>query len=410
MEVNPSFPAKTVPEFIAYAKAHPGKINMASGGVGGPQHVAGELFKYMAGVDLVHVPYHGSTPALVDLMAGQVQVMFDVTPSSLPQIKAGKLRPLGVTTPQPLDVLPGVPPIAQFLPGYEAFGWIGFGAPKGTPAEIVDTLNKAINAALADANVKARLADLGGIEMAPNTPAEFAQVHRRRHRQVAQGGAVRPPQAGINAKRYLPNKNRGRNMSLSRRKSSSSRRRSRRRGRLSAFCASPPIIRRGRSPSSCRSPPAAQPISWPAIIADPMGKSFGQTVIVEDLTGAAGSIGVGSVVHSPSRRLHAVRRHLDDECADRRPLQIAISTCSTDLTPIAELAYEPLLICVKNSLPVQNLKELIAWLKDNPGKASVGHSRRRLDRKSRRICRSRRPPGPRSSSCPIAATGRRCRT
>jgi tripartite-type tricarboxylate transporter receptor subunit TctC len=154
MEVNPSFPAKTVPEFIAYAKAHPGKVNMASAGVGGPQHVAGELFKYMA---------------------GQVQVMFDVTPSSLPHIKAGKLRPLGVTTPQPLDVLPGVPPIAQFLPGYEAFGWIGFGAPKGTPSEIVDTLNKAFNAALGDANVKARLLDLGGIEMAPNTPAEFAK-------------------------------------------------------------------------------------------------------------------------------------------------------------------------------------------------------------------------------------------
>ena len=174
MEVNPSFPAKTVPEFIAYAKAHPGKVNMASGGVGGPQHVAGELFKYMAGVDLVHVPYHGSTPALVDLMAGQVQVMFDVTPSSLPQIKAGKLRPLGVTTPQPLDVLPGVPPIAQFLPGYEAFGWIGFGAPKGTPSDVIDALNKAFNAALGDANVKARLLDLGGIKMAANTPAEFA--------------------------------------------------------------------------------------------------------------------------------------------------------------------------------------------------------------------------------------------
>jgi tripartite-type tricarboxylate transporter receptor subunit TctC len=175
MEVNPSFPAKTVPEFIAYAKAHPGKINMASAGVGGPQHVAGELFKYMAGVDLVHVPYHGSTPALVDLMAGQVQVMFDVTPSSLPHIKAGKLRPLAVTTPQRLDVLPGVPAMAEFLPGYEAFGWIGFGAPRGTPPAIVDTLNKAFNAALADPNVKARLSDLGGIEMEPNTPAEFAK-------------------------------------------------------------------------------------------------------------------------------------------------------------------------------------------------------------------------------------------
>ena len=195
MEVNPAFPAKTIPEFIAYAKAHPGKINMASGGVGGPQHVAGELFKYMAGVDLVHVPYHGSTPALVDLMAGQVQVMFDVTPSSLPQIKAGKLRPLGVTTPQPLDVLPGVPPIAQFLPSYEAFGWIGFGAPKGTPPEIVATLNKAFNAALADANVKARLADLGGIEMEPNTPAEFGKfiaADTDKWRKVVQFAHLKP--------------------------------------------------------------------------------------------------------------------------------------------------------------------------------------------------------------------------
>jgi len=195
MEVNPAFPAKTIPEFIAYAKAHPGKINMASGGVGGPQHVAGELFKYMAGVDLVHVPYHGSTPALVDLMAGQVQVMFDVTPSSLPQIKAGKLRPLGVTTPQPLDVLPGVPPIAQFLPSYEAFGWIGFGAPKGTPPGIVATLNKAFNAALADANVKARLADLGGIEMEPNTPAEFGKfiaADTDKWRKVVQFAHLKP--------------------------------------------------------------------------------------------------------------------------------------------------------------------------------------------------------------------------
>ena len=175
MEVLPSFPAKTVPEFIAYAKANPGKINMASGGVGGPQHVAGELFKYMAGVDLVHVPYHGSTPAIVDLLAGNVQVMFDVTPSSLPHIRAGQLRPLAVTTPERLDFLPGVPAVAEFLPGYEAFGWIGYGAPKDTPAAIIDTLNKEINAAVADPTIKARLLDLGGLVMPPNTPAEFAK-------------------------------------------------------------------------------------------------------------------------------------------------------------------------------------------------------------------------------------------
>jgi tripartite-type tricarboxylate transporter receptor subunit TctC len=175
MEVLPSFPAKTVPEFIAYAKANPGKINMASAGVGGPQHVAGELFKFMAGVDLAHVPYHGTTPALVDLLAGNVQVMFDVTPTSLPHIKAGELRALAVTTPARLDFLPDVPALAEFLPGYEAFGWIGFGAPKGTPAAIIDTLNKQINAAIADSVVKGRLLDLGALVMSPNTPAEFAK-------------------------------------------------------------------------------------------------------------------------------------------------------------------------------------------------------------------------------------------
>jgi tripartite-type tricarboxylate transporter receptor subunit TctC len=175
MEVNPSFPAKTVPEFIAYAKAHPGKINMASAGIGGPQHVAGELFKYMAGVNLVHVPYRGSTPALVDLMAGQVQVMFDVTPSSLPLIRTGKLRALAVTTPERMDVLPNVPTVAQFLPGYEAFGWIGFGAPKGTPAAIIDTLNKQVNAAVADPRIKARLLDLGTQIIPPNSPVDVAK-------------------------------------------------------------------------------------------------------------------------------------------------------------------------------------------------------------------------------------------
>jgi tripartite-type tricarboxylate transporter receptor subunit TctC len=175
MEVNPSFPAKTVPEFIAYAKANPGKINMASAGIGGPQHVAGEMFKNMAGVNLVHVPYRGSTPALTDLLAGQVQVMFDVTPSSLPHIKAGKLRPLAVTTKTRLDVLPDIPPVGDFLPGYEATAWIGLGVPKDTPAAIVETLNRQVNAAIADVTIKKRLADLGAFPMPPNTSAEFAK-------------------------------------------------------------------------------------------------------------------------------------------------------------------------------------------------------------------------------------------
>jgi tripartite-type tricarboxylate transporter receptor subunit TctC len=175
MEVHPSFPANSVAEFIAYAKANPGKVNMASAGIGGPQHVAGELFKFMAGVNLQHVPYRGSTPALTDLIGGQVQVMFDVTPSSVPHIKSGKLRALGVTTATRLDVLPDVPPIADVVPGYEASAWIGFGAPKNTPADIIDTLNKAFNAAIADAAIKARLAELGAVAMPANTPAEFAQ-------------------------------------------------------------------------------------------------------------------------------------------------------------------------------------------------------------------------------------------
>ncbi len=196
MEVLPSFPAKTVPEFIAYAKANPGKINMASAGVGGPQHVAGELFKYMAGVDLVHVPYHGSTPAITDLLAGQVQVMFDVTPTALPQIRAGRLRALAVTTPERLDMLPGVPAMAEFLPGYEAFGGIGVGAPKATPAEIIAALNKQINAAIADPTVKPRLDDLGGLIMPPpNSPADFAKfiaADTDKWRKVVQFAHLKP--------------------------------------------------------------------------------------------------------------------------------------------------------------------------------------------------------------------------
>jgi len=175
MEVLPNFPAQTVPVFIKYAKANPGKINMASAGVGGPQHVAGELFKFMAGLDLVHVPYHGSTPAITDMLGGQVQVMFDVTPTALPQVRSGKLRALAVTTPERLDMLPGVPAMAEFLPGYEAFGWIGFGVPRKTPTAIVDLLNKSINEAVAEPTIKSRLLDLGGLVTPPNSPADFAK-------------------------------------------------------------------------------------------------------------------------------------------------------------------------------------------------------------------------------------------
>jgi tripartite-type tricarboxylate transporter receptor subunit TctC len=175
MEVNPSLPVTTVPEFIAYAKANPGKINMASAGIGGPQHVAGELFKSMAGVNMLHVPYRGSTPAVTDMLAGQVQVMFDVTPTALPQIRGGKLRPLGVTTAERLPALPDVPPIGDFLGGYEAVAWIGVGAPKDTPADIIATLNRQINAALIDPTIKQRLIDLGDVVVPPNSPADFAK-------------------------------------------------------------------------------------------------------------------------------------------------------------------------------------------------------------------------------------------
>jgi tripartite-type tricarboxylate transporter receptor subunit TctC len=175
MEVHPAVPVKTIPEFIAYAKANPGKLNMASAGIGGPQHIAGELFKFMAGVDLTHVPYKGSTPAVTDLVAGQVQVMFDVTPTSLAQIKAGKLWPLGVTTTEPVPFLPDVPTIDGFLKGYEASGWAGFGVRKGTPPEVIATLNKQINAAVLDPGIKQRIADVGAMAVSPNSPDEFAK-------------------------------------------------------------------------------------------------------------------------------------------------------------------------------------------------------------------------------------------
>ncbi len=172
MEVNPAVPAQTIPEFIAYAKANPGKINMASGGVGSPLHVAGELFKMMAGIDLVHVPYRSEALALPDLLAGQVQLLFGVMPASLGYVRSGKLRALGVTTAQRQELLPDVPAVAEFLPGYEANGWYGIVAPAGTPNDIIERLNKTINAALADPAMKQRLVDLGCAVFA-GSPADF---------------------------------------------------------------------------------------------------------------------------------------------------------------------------------------------------------------------------------------------
>ena len=175
MVVNPSFPATTVPEFIAYAKANPGKINMASSGIGSVHHVAGELFKFMTGVDMLHVPYRGSAPALTDLLAGQVQVMFDVTSSSTAHIKAGKLRALAVTTTTRLDVLPEIPIMADFVPGYELSAWVGFGAPKDTPAAIIELLNREVNAGLADPTIKASIARLGATVLVLS-PAAFGKL------------------------------------------------------------------------------------------------------------------------------------------------------------------------------------------------------------------------------------------
>jgi tripartite-type tricarboxylate transporter receptor subunit TctC len=175
MVVNPSVPAKTVPEFTAYAKAKPGKINLGSPGIGTPPHVAGELFKMMAGVDLVHVPYRGGGPVMTDLLGGQVQVLFGSTSLTIEQIRAGKLRPLAVTTATRWEGLPDIPTVNDFVSGYEASAVFGLGAPKNTPAEIIDTLNKEINAALADPNMKARLADLGGTVLA-GSPADFGKL------------------------------------------------------------------------------------------------------------------------------------------------------------------------------------------------------------------------------------------
>ena len=174
MVVNPSVPAKTVPEFIAYAKANPGKLNMASAGTGGGTHLAGELFKTMAGVNLVHVPYRGNGPALVALLGGQAEVLFPSFPSSIEYIRTGKMRGLAVTSAMRSDAMPELPTVGEFVPGYEISAWYGAGAPKGTPTEVIDKLNREINEILADPTAKARLADLGGTVLA-GSPADFGK-------------------------------------------------------------------------------------------------------------------------------------------------------------------------------------------------------------------------------------------
>jgi tripartite-type tricarboxylate transporter receptor subunit TctC len=194
MEVNPKVPATTLPEFIAYAKANPGKINLGSAGIGTPQHVIGELFKMLTGTDMVHVPYHGSAPELTDLIAGQVQVVFEPIQSTLGYIKAGLLRPLAVTMASRADALPNLPTVGEFVPGFEARTWQGLGTPKGTPAEITAMLNTEVNAVLADPRLKARFADLGIIPM-PMTPAEcqtFINAETEKWAKVIKFASIKP--------------------------------------------------------------------------------------------------------------------------------------------------------------------------------------------------------------------------
>jgi tripartite-type tricarboxylate transporter receptor subunit TctC len=176
MLVNPAFPAQTVPEFIAYAKANPGKLNMASGGIGNITHVAGELFKAMAGVNMLHVPYRGGAPAMTDLIGGQVQVYFGTISESIEYVRAGSLRALAVATATRSQVLPDIPTLSEFVPGYEAIGWQGIGAPKNTPTDIIDKLNKEVNAAIADPKLRARFVDLGNTPLAGGSPADFGKL------------------------------------------------------------------------------------------------------------------------------------------------------------------------------------------------------------------------------------------
>ena len=194
MEVSLSVPAKTVGQFISYAKANPGKINMASGGVGSPEHMVGELFKMETGIDMLHLPYNGGAPALIDLIGGRVQVMFSALPESISNIRAGKVRALAVTTAQRSKALPRVPTVAETVPGFEAISWQGIGAPRGTPANVVALLNKSVNEALADPKIRAKLEALGGepMPMSPSAFGKFIAGETAKWRKVIEKGNIKP--------------------------------------------------------------------------------------------------------------------------------------------------------------------------------------------------------------------------
>ena len=194
MVVNPLVPANTVPEFIAYAKANPGKVNFGTGGIGSPAHVAGELFKMSTGTNMVHVPYRGAAPAVIDLLGGRVQVMFATVPPSMASVRAGKLRALAVTTATRSNALPDIPALSEFVPGYEASSWYGMGAPRNTPAEIVEKLNREIDAALADTKMKTQLADLGGTTFAlsPSGFRQFIAEETEKWGKVVKFAGIKP--------------------------------------------------------------------------------------------------------------------------------------------------------------------------------------------------------------------------
>jgi tripartite-type tricarboxylate transporter receptor subunit TctC len=194
MVVNPSVPVRTVPEFIAYTKANPSKLNMGSGGIGTPPHVAGELFKMMTGVNMLHVPYRGGAPAVADLLGGQVQIMFAVMAETIQYIRAGKLRALAVTTDVRSDELPGIPTVGDFVPGYETSYWFGVGVPNNTPAEIIGKLNKEINTALANTKIKARLADLGGtvLVLSPTDLGKLVTAETEKWAKVIRAANIKP--------------------------------------------------------------------------------------------------------------------------------------------------------------------------------------------------------------------------